>query len=350
MTLLFRQLFDPPSSTYTYLLADENSGEAVVIDAVYERFHRDSSLVRELEVEVVYALETHVHADHVTGAWLLREAHGSAIGVSARAGVEGADLALVHGQTLAFGAHTLEVRETPGHTNGCLTFVLNDGECAFTGDCLMIRGAGRTDFQQGDAAAMYQSIHEQILSLPERCLIYPAHDYAGRTVSSVKEERRHNPRAGGKRSLGDFVGYMNNLNLPHPKKLDIAVPANLQVGRPEDGRLPTVAPWGPVRVTYGGVPEIEPTWVADHIDEVHILDVREENELAYGAIQNSQLIPLGELTRRMDELPVGKPIVAVCRSGGRSAQAVTLLKRAGLSDAANLTGGMLAWNDLQTSG
>lgn len=349
MTLILRQLFDAPSSTYTYLLGDEETGEAVIIDAVFERFHRDCSLARELDLTIVYALETHVHADHVSGAWLMREALGAAIGVSQDAGAEGADLPLVHGQTLAFGSHALEVRATPGHTSGCVTYVLDAGQAAFTGDCLLIRGAGRTDFQEGNAEIMYRSIHEQILSLPERCAIYPAHDYAGRTASSVKEEKAHNPRAGGQRSVGDFVGYMNNLNLPHPKKLDIAVPANLKLGRPEDGQLPVVANWGPVRATYAGTPEIDAAWVFEHRDRVHLLDVREPDEHAQNRIEGSQLIPLGELDARVSELPRDRPIVAVCRSGGRSAQAINLLKRAGLTEAANLCGGMLAWQDLQAS-
>src|SRR5579863_4316301 len=215
--LIFRQLFDPQSSTYSYLLGDERSGEALLIDPVFEQVHRDAALIEELGLTLVATLETHVHADHVTGAWLLKRRTGARIMLAAASGAAGADRTLAHGDTVAFGGRHLDVRATPGHTNGCLTYVLDDRSMAFTGDCLLIRGAGRTDFQGGDAAAMYRSIHEQIFTLPDDCLLYPAHDYRGLTVTSVIEERRFNPRIGGEIGIGDFTGYMNNLRLAHPK-------------------------------------------------------------------------------------------------------------------------------------
>src|SRR5438105_549756 len=243
--MIFRQLFDPTSSTYTYLLGDAASGEALVVDPVLEHWQRDAALLRELGLTPVATLETHVHADHVTGAWWLKRELGCEIAVSAASGAEGADRLLRHDDRVSFGSRHLQVRATPGHTRGCLTYVLDDASLALTGDCLMIRGTGRTDFQQGDARAMFRSIRDQILTLPGECLIYPAHDYRGLTASSVAEERR--------------------------------------------------------------------------------------------------LIPLDQLACRVDDLSRTTPVVTICRSGARSAQAVVLLQRAGLEQVANLSGGMLRW-------
>ena len=200
--LVFRQLFDPASSTYTYLLADGRSSAAVIIDPVFEQVRRDAALIEELDLRLLYSLETHVHADHVTAAWMLKQRTGCRIAVSAASGAEGADRYLVPDDTVGFGERNLQVRATPGHTNGCLTYVLDDRSVAFTGDCLMIRGSGRTDFQQGDPGAMFRSVREQIFSLPDSCLLYPAHDYRGLTVTSVGEECRFNPRLGGQRRRG----------------------------------------------------------------------------------------------------------------------------------------------------
>ena len=174
--LMFRQLFDSDSATYTYLLADGGSRQAVLIDPVYEQARRDTALLKELELSLAYTLETHVHADHVTGAWLLKEWHGSRIALSHASGAQGADRYLRQGDKVEIGTRFVEVRETPGHTNGCLTFVLDDRSKAFTGDCLMIRGSGRTDFQEGDPLTLYRSVHERIFNLPEDWLLYPGHD------------------------------------------------------------------------------------------------------------------------------------------------------------------------------
>jgi glyoxylase-like metal-dependent hydrolase (beta-lactamase superfamily II) len=231
--LVFRQLFDSTSSTYTYLLGDDERGEALLIDPVFEHVRRDEALLRELGLRLGTTLETHVHADHVTGAWLLKQRTGSRIALAAAGGAQGADRLLADGDTVAFGARHLQVRATPGHTNGCLTYVLDDESMAFTGDALLIRGCGRTDFQQGSPATLYRSVHQQILPLPAHCLLYPGHDYKGLTVTSVEEERRFNPRFGGNSNEADFTGYMNHLGLPHPKLMDVAVPANLRCGRPE---------------------------------------------------------------------------------------------------------------------
>jgi glyoxylase-like metal-dependent hydrolase (beta-lactamase superfamily II)/rhodanese-related sulfurtransferase len=352
--LVFRQLFDPQSSTYTYLLGDRASGAALLIDPVFEQVRRDAALIGELGLTLLATLETHVHADHVTGASLLKRRTGSRIMLSAASGAEGADRYLAQDDVVVFGARRVMVRATPGHTNSCLTYVLDDHSVAFTGDCLLIRGSGRTDFQEGDAAAMYRSIHEQIFTLPDDCLLYPAHDYRGLTVTSVAEERRFNPRIGGEIGIGDFTGYMKNLRLAHPKLLDVAVPANLRCGRPDGekaGETPAADPatmepgWAPLRYSFAGVWEIDPHALEEHAGAVQILDVREAGEFngPLGHIEGAVLIPLGELAERANELARDRPIVALCRAGGRSAQATVILQQAGFKDVANLTGGMLRW-------
>ena len=349
---VFRQLFDAESATYTYLLGDEASREALLVDTVFEQHERDAALLRELGLDLKYTLETHVHADHVTGAWLMKERTGSRIVASKRAGAACVDVAVDDGDTLAIGggALTLSVRATPGHTDGCVTYVTADMSMAFTGDALLIRGAGRTDFQQGDARTLYRSIKEKILTLPDACLLYPGHDYAGRTVTTVGEEKKFNPRFGGDASEEDFGGYMSNLGLAHPKQLAVAVPANMKCGRPDatTSPRPRVVAWGPVVRSYAGVPEIAPAWVAEHRGEVNVLDVREPAELTgdLGALQGIVAIPLGQLRDRSAELPREKPIVVVCRSGRRSAQACSILEKAGFADVANLTGGMIRWRAL----
>jgi len=252
----------------------------------------------------------------------------------------------VQDDVVAFGDRNLQVRQTPGHTGGCLTYVLDDRSMAFTGDCLFVRGTGRTDFQQGDPHAMYRSIHEQIFTLPDSCLLYPAHDYRGLTVTSVGEERRFNPRLGGEIGEGDFTGYMKNLRLAHPKQLDVAVPANLKCGRPQDGVGMTAEPnWAALRYSFAGIWEIDPHGLEEHAPMVQILDVREPEEFTgpLGHIRGAVLIPLGELAERAGQLARDRPIVTVCRAGSRSAQATVILREAGFSDVANLAGGMLRW-------
>jgi len=348
--MLLRQLFDSTTSTFTYLLADEHSREAVLIDTVYEQHLRDLALLRELGLKLVATLETHVHADHVTGAWLLREATGSRIAVARAAGARGVDLPLESGQKVQFGSEELEVRATPGHTDSCLSFVHHKSRIAFSGDALLIRGAGRTDFQQGNAHTLYRSVREQLLSLPGDYLVYPGHDYSGRTATSVAEENAHNPRLGAHVREEDFVGYMQNLNLPHPKQLAIAVPANLECGRPGDGSVtPSTPDWGPVVRTYAGVLQIEPEWVHLHRGELHLLDVREPAEHAtgmLGALEGAQLVPLSELRARTAEVPTDKPVVTVCPAGARSAMAASILEQAGVPRVANVRGGLLEWRAL----
>lgn len=348
--LLFRQLFDPVSSTYTYLLGDKQTGEAVLIDPVFEQARRDSALMGELGLTLKMTLETHVHADHVTGAWLLKERLGSRIALSAKSHAQGADIYFGHGDRLRFGGRHLIVRETPGHTGGCCTFVLDDDSMAFTGDALLVRGCGRTDFQEGSAEMLFRSVREQIFSLPDTCLIYPAHDYKGATVSSVGEEKLYNPRLAEGIGEADFAGFMKNLGLAHPKQMAIAVPANLKCGRPATDAAQTSEPdWAPLIYTYAGIWEVQPFWLEEHLDEVTLIDVREPDEFngSLSHIPGAQLIPLGELAGRAGEIDTGKPVVTVCRSGARSAQAALILGKAGVERAANLAGGMLRWRALR---
>ncbi len=348
--LIFRQLFDPTSSTYTYLLGDRTSAAGVLIDPVFEHASRDAALIEELGLHVLWTLDTHTHADHVTGAWLLKLRLGSHIGVGANSGVQGADRYLAHGDRIGFGERHLDVRAAPGHTAGCLVFVLDDRSMAFTGDCLLVRGSGRTDFQEGDARTLFRSVHEQVFSLPPDCLLYPAHDYRGITVTSVAEERRFNPRLCAAVAEDDFVAYMAHLNLPHPKQLDVAVPANLVCGRPADDAIPPLTPtWAPVTATFAGICEIQPhaleETLAARAGELLVLDVREPDEFdgPLGHIRSARLIPLGQLEKRAAELERTRPVVVVCRSGARSAQATALLQRHGFPKVANLAGGMMRW-------
>ncbi|MBM4385081.1 MAG: MBL fold metallo-hydrolase [Deltaproteobacteria bacterium] len=228
--MIFRQLFDPETSTYTYLLADETTREAVLIDPVREHSERDATLVRELGLALRFTLETHVHADHITGADALREKLGSRAGVGAAAGVGCADLALADGAAVRVGGLELRAIATPGHTSGCTTYTCAAAGMAFTGDALLIRGCGRTDFQQGDARTLFRSVRERILTLPDATLLYPGHDYRGRTVTTVAEEKRWNPRLGLARSEDDFVAIMAALKLDYPRRMDESVPANLRCG------------------------------------------------------------------------------------------------------------------------
>ena len=344
--LIFRQLFDPQSSTYTYLLGDDKTNEAILIDPVFEQVRRDAALVNELGLKLVATAETHVHADHVTGGWMLKRQFGSDIVISTASDAQGADRYVVDGDMISFGKRYIQVRATPGHTNGCLTYVLDDESMAFTGDCLLIRGSGRTDFQQGEAREMYRSVHTKIFTLPEGCLLYPGHDYRGLTVTSVAEERKFNPRLGGQIGETDFAGYMENLNLPHPKQLDVALPANMRCGKP-DGDVDALdaQTWAPLKYTFAGIWEIEPQPYEEAAGKAQLIDVREPAEYSgpLGHIRGSMLIPLGELGKHTDELDRERPIVAVCRSGARSAQAVVLLQKAGFASVANLAGGMLRW-------
>jgi glyoxylase-like metal-dependent hydrolase (beta-lactamase superfamily II) len=226
--MIFHQLFDAETCTYTYLLADESSREAVLIDSVIEQSERDTRLIRELGLSLKYLIETHVHADHITAVATLKNAFPEAKSVyNARAGVDKPDIQVNDGDTLQFGSHTLKVLYTPGHTDSCTSFLL--GERIFTGDALLIRACGRTDFQQGDPGRLYDGIVSKLFTLPDHYVVYPGHDYNGIISSTIGEEKTLNPRLAGK-SRAEFIALMNGLSLPYPKKIDVALPANLKCG------------------------------------------------------------------------------------------------------------------------
>lgn len=230
--LIFRQLFERVSCTYTYILACPSTKEALIIDPVIETLERDLRLVQEMGLQLRLAANTHVHADHVTASGLMKQRLPGLRSVLSAASGGRADVLLSPGEELRFGEEALEVRATPGHTDGCLTFVSHRHRLAFTGDALLIRSCGRTDFQQGDAGRLFDSVHSQIFSLPDDFLVLPAHDYAGLSASTVQEEKALNPRL--TKSREEFVHLMENLGLAYPKQIDKSLPANLVCGILED--------------------------------------------------------------------------------------------------------------------
>jgi glyoxylase-like metal-dependent hydrolase (beta-lactamase superfamily II) len=226
--MLFRQLFEPISSTYTYLLGCEDTGNAVLIDPVMPAWQRDLAEVNALGLRLAYTLDTHIHADHITSALHLKGEAGSRIANAAMDALPCTDVGIEEGKPLVVGSLELQPLHTPGHTDGHFAFRCADR--LFTGDALLIDGCGRTDFQNGDAVTLYHSVHEKLFALPDDTLVYPAHDYHERRVSTIAQERRRNPRLGGGRSLDEFVAIMQSLNLPYPKFIDYAVPGNRRCG------------------------------------------------------------------------------------------------------------------------
>jgi len=227
--IIFRQLFEPVSSTYTYLLASAETGEAVLIDPVMPAWQRDLQVVNELDLRLVMTIDTHIHADHLTSASVLKREVGSRIAIPALDALPCTDVPMHDGVPLQFGGVRIDPMHTPGHTDN--HFALMAGDRVFTGDALLIDGCGRTDFQSGDARELYGSVRGKLFALPGETLVYPAHDYQGRWVSSIAQERQRNPRLGADRNVEDFVRLMENLELPYPKFIDYAVPGNRQCGQ-----------------------------------------------------------------------------------------------------------------------
>jgi len=234
--VIFRQLFDRESCTYTYVLGDGSTGQAALVDTVREHVGRDLELLDQLGLKLTAVVETHVHADHVTGAGELRKRTGATCYVPRLGGAPCADVSLADGDTVRVGPIALRVLATPGHTSGCVSYLVAVGSAeadrVLTGDALLVRGCGRTDFQEGDAGRLWDSVHSRLLSLPDATLVYPAHDYRGMTVSTIGEEKRHNPRLGGARTRAEFVELMAALDLPPPAKIAEALPANRACGEP----------------------------------------------------------------------------------------------------------------------
>jgi sulfur dioxygenase len=227
--LVMRQQFDYESWTYTYLLIDPETNEAVQIDSVKEQVERDLEIFDNLGIKVKYLLETHVHADHITGASDLRDKIGAQVVYGAGAKVPCSDVNLADGETVQFGKYRVKALSTPGHTDGCTSYVVEN--MVFTGDTLLIRGCGRTDFQQGSSELLYNSVNEKLFMLPDETLVYPAHDYKGRSVSSISEEKKFNLRLALDKTREQFFEIMDNLNLAKPKKIDESVPANMKCGK-----------------------------------------------------------------------------------------------------------------------
>jgi len=230
--MIFRQLFEPASSTYTYLLACDSTGVAVLIDPVAEMVERDLRVIGELGLRLAYTLETHVHADHITSGAALREATGCQVAGPAMDGLRCRDVGLQEGEVFRVGTLEIHPLFTPGHTDGHHSYLVDTGShtMVFTGDGLLIDGCGRTDFQSGDAATLYHSIHDKLFTLPDETLVYPGHDYAGRQLSTIGQEKARNPRLGGGKTEAEFVAIMAGLNLAYPQKIDVALPGNQRCG------------------------------------------------------------------------------------------------------------------------
>jgi glyoxylase-like metal-dependent hydrolase (beta-lactamase superfamily II) len=334
--MIFRQLFDSVSGTYTYLLASRHGGEALIIDPVIEKVDRYLQLVDELDLRLVKAVDTHIHADHVTGLGALRDKTQCITVMGEMAKVDVVSMRVAEGDKLKVEGVSLDVLYTPGHTDDSYSFLM--GDRIFTGDTLLIRGTGRTDFQNGDPRAQYDSIFNKILKLPEETLLYPAHDYKGETVSTLGEERRFNPRLQVK-SIDEYVEVMNNLNLPNPKMMDVAVPANRTQGLHQE----EVARRG------WALKADEALRLLDD-KEVEFVDLREPSEREkHGIIHGSVHAPYTELVANLRSggslqsiANEGKRILFYCAFGERSAMAVQAARDAGI-EAVHLQGGIDAW-------
>jgi len=336
--MIFRQLFDATSGTYTYLLASRPGGEALIIDPVLEKVDRYLQLIRELDLKLVKAVDTHLHADHITGLGALRDRTHCITVMGEHTKADVVSMRLAEGDRLEIEGMRLDVLYTPGHTDDSYSYLFADR--VFTGDTLLIRGTGRTDFQNGDPRAQYDSIFNKLLKLPETTLVYPAHDYKGDTVSTIGEEKLFNPRLKVK-SMDEYAELMNNLKLPNPKMMDVAVPANMRVGLHQE----EVAGKG------WALTAAEAIAVRSRPD-VAIVDLREKSEREkHGIIPGSLHAPYPSLQEEigsggmLHELATaaGKRIVFLCAFGERSAMAVQAAQDAGLKNSRHISGGIDAW-------
>ncbi len=319
------QLFDPASSTYTYLLFDQESREALIIDPVDEQLERDLATLKEYGLKLRWTVETHAHADHITSAGQLAEHAGAKTAAPEGCGITTAAVQLRHEDTLKFGGEQIRALHTPGHTAGSMCYLWRDH--VFTGDTLLINGCGRTDFQSGSAQALYRSITEQLFSLPDATTVWPGHDYQGRTHSSIGAEKSGNPRLAGK-SMEEFVTLMNNLNLPRPKRMDVAVPANLTSGLRHDAEGGLLLSARPAPGYAGDVmPQLAWQWMQDR--QAVLVDVRTDAEREWvGFVPGAVPIawkqwPSMAMNLDFDQalraaVPAGKKVVLLCRSGVRS--------------------------------
>lgn len=336
--MIFRQLFDPVSSTYSYILASRKGGEALIIDPVLEKVDRYLQLFEELDVKLVKAIDTHLHADHITGLGALRDRTLCVTVMGEQTQADVVSMRVSDGDTVDIEGLQLGVIYTPGHTDDSYSFTLHDR--VFTGDTLLIRGTGRTDFQNGDARAQYDSIFNRLLKLPDDTLVYPAHDYKGETVSTIAEERAFNPRLQVK-TVDEYVDLMSKLNLPDPKMMDVAVPANVRVGLSQE------------EITKRGW-SLQAAELAAQLKgaNVALVDLREDRERTkYGEIPGSIHVSYSGLADALKpggvlrELGSAKPLVFYCAFGERSAMAVQRARDVGLTSARHLEGGFSAWQE-----
>ena len=332
----FRQLFDQETWTFTYLLWDLETMEGLIIDPLREQFERDVCLVGELGVRMLYALDTHVHADHVTSLGMLREEMKLQTAVGEPSGVPCADIMLNHGYTLGFGRHIITALATPGHTDACTSFKVEN--MVFTGDTLFIGGCGRTDFQQGDPKILYRSITKKLYALPDETLVYPGHDYNGKFVSTIGEEKHYNTRIPDTQTESDFAELMNSLNLPRPKHIDEAVPANMSCGISADH--------GHLAGEVFGVSDLHKILISLAKDEV-VIDCRTPDEFETGHIPGAFNLPLGKELHQLGELWNYRKIYLYCYSGRRSKKVFASLTSRGLKNLICLgRSGMAEWKKL----
>ena len=336
--MIFRQLFDGASGTYTYILASRPGGEALIIDPVLEKVERYLQLIRELDLKLVKAVDTHLHADHITGLGALRDHTHCITVMGEQSQADVVSMRVAEGDRVEIEGVRLDVLYTPGHTDDSYSFVLPDR--VFTGDTLLIRGTGRTDFQNGDPRAQYDSIFNKLLKLPDAMLVYPAHDYKGDTVSTIGEEKLFNPRLRVK-SMDEYAELMNNLKLPNPKMMDVAVPANVRVGLHQD----EVA-------RKGWALSVGDAMALRARSDIALIDLREKSERdKHGVIPGSLHLPYPQLPSEigsggmLHELASqpDKRIVFYCAFGERSAMAVQAAQDAGLKTACHIAGGIDAW-------
>jgi sulfur dioxygenase len=338
--MIFRQLFDSTSGTYTYLLASRQGGEALVIDPVLEKVDRYLQLIRELDLKLVKAVDTHLHADHITGLGALRDRTRCVTVMGEQTHADVVSMRVAEGDCVEIDGVRLDVLYTPGHTDDSYSYLLADR--VFTGDTLLIRGTGRTDFQNGDPRAQYDSIFNKLLKLPDATFVFPAHDYKGDTVSTIGEEKQFNPRLKVK-SMDEYAELMNNLKLPNPKMMDVAVPANMRVGLHQED----VA-------RKGWSLSAAEAMVLRARSDVAIVDLREKSERdKHGVIPGSVHAPYPSLQDEIGpggmlrELAAnsGKRIVFYCAFGERSAMAVQAAQDAGIKTACHIAGGIDAWKN-----
>ena len=340
--MIFRQLFDSTSSTYTYLLASRHGGEALIIDPVLERVDRYIQLLKELDLRLVKAIDTHLHADHITGLEALRERTRCITVMGEQTKADVVSIRVGDGDRVGIEGLSLEALYTPGHTDDSYSYIMADR--VFTGDTLLIRGTGRTDFQNGDPRAQYDSLFGRLLKLPDETMVYPAHDYKGDTVSTIGEEKAFNPRLQVK-SVDDYVELMSNLHLPNPKMMDVAVPANMRIGLAQQ-----------IVAGKGWAISADEAKILLSQPEVALIDLREDQERRkHGIIPGSLHVPYQDVegSLKADGLlqqlarAAGKRLVFYCAFGERSAMAVQAAQAAGLATSRHIHGGMQAWQQAQ---